>query len=65
MGKHYSHLQTKKCITIYEMLYNGFSIQEIADELGFHKTTIYRELNRNSCHFGYRPDVQNNNTDIN
>jgi len=36
----------------------GFSIQAIAEHLGFHKSTIYRELQRNSCHHAdgaYRP----------
>ncbi|WP_423202839.1 helix-turn-helix domain-containing protein [Legionella busanensis] len=29
---------------------------EIASYLGFHKATIYRELERNSNRHGYRPD---------
>lgn len=36
----------------------GLSIQAIADQLGFHRSTIYRELQRNSCHHvdgAYRP----------
>lgn len=36
----------------------GHSIKEIADHLGFHRSTIYRELHRNSCHHtdgAYRP----------
>lgn len=36
----------------------GLSIQTIADQLGFHRSTIYRELQRNSCHHvdgAYRP----------
>lgn len=36
----------------------GFSIQAIAEHLGFHRSTIYRELQRNSCHHvdgAYRP----------
>ncbi|MCU7811930.1 MAG: IS30 family transposase [Candidatus Thiodiazotropha sp. (ex Notomyrtea botanica)] len=36
----------------------GLKIQQIADHLGFHRSTIYRELQRNSCHVtdgAYRP----------
>lgn len=36
----------------------GISIKEIAKHLGFHRSTIYRELQRNSCHHmdgAYRP----------
>jgi transposase, IS30 family len=36
----------------------GFPIQQIAKILGFHRSTIYREIERNSCHLtdgGYRP----------
>ena len=57
MGKHYQHLQAKDRIAIYEWLYKGFSIREIAKKVGCHYTTTYRESNRNSCHFGYRPDI--------
>jgi IS30 family transposase len=34
----------------------GFAIQEIAEQLGYHRATLYRELERNSCQYGYRPD---------
>ena len=36
----------------------GFSIQHIANHLGCHRSTIYREIKRNSCHCtdgAYRP----------
>ncbi len=36
----------------------GVPVQQIADHLGFHRSTIYRELRRNSCHHtdgAYRP----------
>jgi transposase, IS30 family len=36
----------------------GFPIQQIAKILGFHRSTIYREIERNSCHLtdgAYRP----------
>ncbi|NOX27255.1 MAG: IS30 family transposase [Gammaproteobacteria bacterium] len=55
MGRHYHHLQER--IPLYELLFEGFSIREIADTIGVHKTTIYRELQRNSSQVGYRPDL--------
>lgn len=36
----------------------GMTVQQIAQILGFHRSTIYRELERNSCHLtdgAYRP----------
>ena len=56
MRKSYSHLQIKDRISIYELLFNGHSIGEIAAQIGFHRSTVYRELNRNSSQCGYRPD---------
>ena len=48
MKKQYKHLQVSDRKSIYLLLCQGFSIQEIAVQLGCHKTTIYRELHRNS-----------------
>lgn len=45
---------------IFALLQAKLSIQEIADQVGFHKTTIYREIKRNSVIKGqgvYRPKV--------
>lgn len=56
MGKHYHHLTTQDRIQLYEYLFAGESIPNIAKYLGFHKATIYRELERNSSRHGYRPD---------
>jgi len=39
-----------------ELLFKGYAIVDIADTIGFHRSSIYRELNRNSCQSGYRPD---------
>ena len=55
MKKHYRHLSHEDRIIIYEYLYQGYSIQEIATVIGYHKTTIYRELHRNSSEIGYKP----------
>ena len=56
MGKHYRHLTVKDRIILYELLFKGQALADIADHLGFHKATIYRELERNSNQYGYRPD---------
>lgn len=56
MKKHYHHLSHEDRIIIYEYLYQGYSIQEIAIVTGYHKTTIYRELHRNSGETGYKPN---------
>lgn len=56
MGKHYRHLTAQNRIQLYEYLFSGEPIAEIANHLGFHKASIYRELERNSSRHGYRPD---------
>jgi len=38
----------------------GWSIQQIADELGRHRTTIWREIRRNDYGRGYRAHVSHN-----
>lgn len=57
MGKCYRHIQPNDRLKIYELLFQGHSIDGIAQEIGFHRSTMYRELERNSCKFGYRPDI--------
>lgn len=57
MGKCYRHIQPKDRLKIYELLFEGLSISEIAQEISYHRSTLYRELARNSCKFGYRPDI--------
>jgi len=56
MGKHYKHLQPKDRLKIYELLFTGQAIAAIAKLIGYHKSTLYRELQRNSSKIGYRPD---------
>jgi IS30 family transposase len=56
MGKHYHHFTSRERIQLYELLFAGESISEIAKQLGFHKASIYRELERNSSRQGYRLD---------
>ena len=38
---------------------DGCSVREMADRLGYHMSTLYRELARNSTKIGYRPDIAN------
>lgn len=59
MGEHYNHLSAEARIKLYELLFSGTSIATISSILGYHKSTIYRELERNSYKYGYRPDWAN------
>lgn len=56
MGKHYRHVQPEDRLAIYRLLLKGHSFSEIAQQVGFNRATVYRELVRNSCWQGYRPD---------
>lgn len=53
MGKHLT-LVERECL--WRLLKAERSIAEIAGVLGRHRSTIYRELARNSSAFGYRPE---------
>lgn len=53
----YHHLTSEGRLKLYSLLLEGLALQAIADELGFHKLTIYRELARNSTKLGYRPEI--------
>ena len=46
-----------KCIShgIYAMMQAGISQNKIADKLAVHRSTIWRELQRNTGLRGYRP----------
>ncbi len=41
MVKCYKHLHSRDRIKIYELLFEGVSIADIAISFGFHKSTIY------------------------
>ena len=56
MGKCYRHLTVEDRLRLYELLFSGTPIIKIAEELGFHKATIYRELERNSSTMVIGPD---------
>jgi len=36
-------------LKIYDLLFEGLCIQKIAQEVGLHKSSVYRDLSRNSC----------------
>jgi transposase, IS30 family len=54
MPKNYSHLTYESRCQIYALKQGGASSADIAAQLGVHKSTINREINRNSGERGYR-----------
>jgi IS30 family transposase len=50
----YKHLSYEQRCHIYQLNKIDWEVKDIAIELGVHKSTIYRELNRNSGDRGYR-----------
>jgi len=50
----YKHLTYEQRCHIYQLKKIEWEVKDIAIELGVHKSTIYRELNRNSGNRGYR-----------
>jgi IS30 family transposase len=56
MGKNYSHLTLEERCRLRGMTEMGLSVSEIAGRLGRHRSTVQRELARNRCVDGYRPD---------
>lgn len=56
MGKHYEHLDIASREKLYELLQKGYGVKVIAEKLCYHKSTLYRELNRNKTRIGYLPD---------
>jgi len=51
----YTHLSQPERYQIYALLKAGFSLPAIASTLGRHRSTIHREISRNSGLRGYRP----------
>lgn len=54
----YQQLTSEDRYILAALKKQGLSIQQIADNMGRHRSTIYRELKRNSCHHmdgSYRP----------
>jgi transposase, IS30 family len=56
MGKKYEQLTLVKREKLYALSQQNFQVNTIADLLGCHRATIYRELNRNKTRIGYLPD---------
>lgn len=55
MAKAHPHLTYETRCLIHAFLKSGKSIPWIAAELGYHRSTIWREIKRNSGKRGYRP----------
>ena len=62
MTKSYKHLTYEQRCQIYILKESENSVPEIAQILGVDKSTIYRELNRNSGKNGYQPQEAERNT---
>ena len=60
MGQHYNHLTSEDRTAIRALLQENFSQAKIAKNVGVHRSTIYREIRRNSGKRGYRPKQANN-----
>ena len=56
MGTRYSHLTLGERCCLCGLMEMGLSCSEIARRLGRHRATIHREIRRNRCVDGYRPD---------
>lgn len=54
--KKYKQLTHKERYQIYALLKEGLNYSQIAKNIGFHKSTISRELSRNSNKENYHPD---------
>ena len=55
----YRQLTSEKRYGLKAYMQAGFSMSQIAKELMVHKTTLYREINRNTGRRGYRPKQAN------
>jgi len=56
MGENYSHLTLEERCRLRGLMEMGLGVSEIARRLGRHRGTLYREIGRNRCVDGYRPD---------
>ena len=54
MGACYSHLSLDDRRVISEMVLARFPVTAIARHLGRHRSSIYREINRNFHHTNYK-----------
>ena len=56
MGTRCSHVDLEERCRLRGLIEMGLSVSEIARRLGRHRSTIHREIERNRCVDGYRPD---------
>ena len=56
MGTQYTHLDLEERCRLRGLMEMGLGIGEIARRLGRHRATIHREIGRNRCVDGYRPE---------
>ena len=60
MRKQYEHFTVTERERLYESLNMGISKSEIANILGKHRASVYREISRNVSNVGYLPDRATN-----
>ncbi len=56
MGTRHRHIDLEERCRLRGMIEMGLSVSEIARRLGRHRSAIHREIERNRCVDGYRPD---------
>ena len=56
MGTSYTHFELEERCRLRGLMEMGLGIAEIARRLGRHRATIHREIEREHCVEGYRPD---------
>ena len=56
MGTNYGHITLEERCRLRGLMEMGLGAGDIARRLGRHRGTIYREIARNRCASGYRPD---------
>ena len=54
MPQGYKHLTYEDRCQIYALKQRNISVKKIADDIGHHRSSVYRELNRNTGQRGYR-----------
>lgn len=56
MARTFKHLSFEQKLSLKEMLDGGYPIAEIGTKLGYHRSTIYREIERGSVNGIYDPE---------